>query len=71
MIGIRNRTIVYIKFAKNNVREIKDLYSKIRLFKSLPLFTMKVENHHTTKVENQHGNLLKREIQIVNNIKLC
>ena len=28
---------VYIKFANNNVREIKDLYSKIRLFKSLPL----------------------------------
>ena len=70
MVRIRNRNTVYIKFAKNNVREIKDLYSKIiAIIKRL--FTMKVENHHTTKVENQHGNLLKREIQIVNNIKLC
>jgi hypothetical protein len=24
---------------------------------------MKVENHDTTKLGNQHGNLLKREIQ--------
>jgi hypothetical protein len=27
------------------------------------LFTMKVENHDTTKLGNQHENLLKREIQ--------
>jgi hypothetical protein len=26
-------------------------------------FTMKVENHETTKLGNQHENLLKREIQ--------
>jgi hypothetical protein len=27
------------------------------------LFTIKVENHDTTKLGNQHENLLKREIQ--------
>jgi len=33
---------------------------------------MKVENHDTTKLGNQHGNLLKREIQRMwPNIKLC
>ena len=33
---------------------------------------MKVENHDTTKLGNQHENLLKREIQRMwTNIKLC
>jgi hypothetical protein len=33
---------------------------------------MKVENHHTTKLGNQHENLLKKEIQRMwTNIKLC
>jgi hypothetical protein len=27
------------------------------------LYTMKVENHDTTKLGNQHENLLKRELQ--------
>ena len=36
------------------------------------LFTMKVENHDTTKLGNQHENLLKKEIQRMwTNIKLC
>jgi hypothetical protein len=36
------------------------------------LFTMKVENHDTTKLGNQDENLLKREIQRMwTNIKLC
>ena len=33
---------------------------------------MKVENHDTTKLGNQHENLLKRDIQRMwTNIKLC
>ena len=33
---------------------------------------MKVENHETTKLGNQHENLLEREIQRMwTNIKLC
>ena len=33
---------------------------------------MKVENHDTTKLGNQHENLLKREIQRMwTNIKIC
>jgi hypothetical protein len=36
------------------------------------LFTMKVENHDTTKQGTQHENLLKREMQRMwTNIKLC
>ena len=61
MVGIWNRTTIYIKFAKNNVREIDRNYLILTINKRL--FTMKVENHDTTKLGNQHENLLKREIQ--------
>ena len=44
-----------------NVREIDRNYLILTINKRL--FTMKVENHDTTKLGNQHENLLKREIQ--------
>ena len=53
-----------------NVREIDRNYLILAINKRL--FTMKVENHDTTKLGNQHENLLKREIQRMwTNIKLC
>jgi hypothetical protein len=54
----------YVKFDKNNVREIDWNYLILTIIKRL--FTMKVENHDTTKLGNQHENLLKREIQKIN-----
>ena len=51
MVGIRNRTV-----HRN--------YLILTINKRL--FTMKVENHDTTKLGNQHDNLLKREIQTIN-----
>jgi len=51
---------VYIKFDKNNVREIDCNY--LILTTNKRLFTMKVENHDTTKLGSQHENILKREI---------
>ena len=61
---------VYIKFVKNNVHEMDRNYLIPNINKWL--FTMKVENHETTKLGNQHENLLKREIQRMwTNIKLC
>ena len=60
---------VYIKFAKNNVREIDWNYLILTINKWL--FTMKVENHDTTKLGSQYENILKREIQRMwTNIKL-
>jgi hypothetical protein len=59
--GIRNRNTVYIKFAKNNVREIDWNYLILTINKRL--FTMKIENHDTTKLGSKHEHLLKREIQ--------
>jgi hypothetical protein len=60
----------YVKFAKNNVREIDWNYLILTINKRL--FTMKVENHDTTKLGSQHENLLEREIQRMwTNIKLC
>ena len=44
-----------------NVCEIDRNYLILTINKRL--FTMKVENHDTTKLGNQHENLLKREIQ--------
>ena len=44
-----------------NVREIDRNYLILTINKRL--FTMKVENHDTTKLGNQHENLLKREVQ--------
>lgn len=52
---------LYIQFAKNNVREIDRNY--LILTTNKRLFTMKVENHDTTKLGSQHENLLKREIE--------
>ena len=53
-----------------NVREIDRNYLILTINKRL--FTMKVENHDTTKLGNQHENLLKRELQRMwTNIKLC
>jgi hypothetical protein len=61
---------VYIKFVKNNVHEMDRNYLIPNINKWL--FTMKVENQDTTKLESQHENLLKREIQRMwTNIKLC
>jgi hypothetical protein len=51
VVGIRNRTV-----HRN--------YLILTINKRL--FTMKVENHDTTKLGNQHDNLLKREIQTIN-----
>jgi hypothetical protein len=47
-----------------NVRVIDRHYLILTINKRL--FTMKVENHDTTKLGNQHENLLKREIQRMN-----
>jgi hypothetical protein len=47
---------VYIKFVKNNVREMDRNYLILTINKWL--FTMKVKNHDTTKLESQHENLL-------------
>ena len=70
LVGIRNRNTVYIKFAKNNVREIDWNYLILTINKRL--FTMKIENHDTTKLGSKHDHLLKREIQRMwTNIKLC
>ena len=46
-----------------NVREIDRNYLILTIKR---LFTMKVENYDTTKLGNQHENLLKREIQTIN-----
>ena len=70
VVGIRNRNTLYIKFAKNNVCEIDWNYLILTINKRL--FSMKVENHDTTKLGSKHENLLKREIQWTwTNIKLC
>ena len=70
VVGIRNRNTVYIKFAKNNVREIDWNYLILTINKRL--FTIKIENHDTTKLGSKHEHLLKREIQRMwTNIKLC
>jgi hypothetical protein len=61
---------VYIKFAKNNVREIDWNYLTLTINKRL--FTMKVENHDKKNLGREHENILKREIQRMwTNIKLC
>ena len=62
MVGIRNRTVhVYNSPRIINACEIDRNYLILTINKRL--FTMKVENYDTTKLGNQHENLLKREIQ--------
>ena len=61
MVGIRNRTVHKISPRIINACEIVRNYLILTINKRL--FTMKVENHDTTKLGNQQENLLKREIQ--------
>jgi hypothetical protein len=58
---IRKTDGVYMSPRIINVREIDRNYLILSINKRL--FTMKVGNHDTTKLGNQHENLLKREIQ--------
>ena len=68
--NVVKKSYMYTQFAKNNVREIDRNYLILTINKWL--FTMKVENHATTKLGNEHENLLKTEIQRMwTNIKLC
>jgi hypothetical protein len=59
--NVVKKSYMYTQFAKKNVREIDRNYLILTINKRL--FTMKIENHGTTKLGSQHENLLKREIQ--------